>query len=132
MLISSVGRSLHPSSCQLLSEFSISMELMFIRLTKESKTGALRSLSACESVITNSHLENYLFLPVLLLDGIFFSWYEFRKVGLMRVGFANIPLGSGVWLPLGPGCGKSLSGMVWKNVAVRIANILFFNVGKIG
>lgn len=62
MLISSVGRSLHPSTCQLLSEFSISMELMFIRLTKESKTGALRSSAAWESVITNSHLENYLFL----------------------------------------------------------------------
>lgn len=132
MLISSVGRSLHPSTCQLLCEFSISMELMFIRLTKESKTGALRSSSTWESVTTNSHLENYLFLPVLLLDSIFSSWYEFRKVGLTRVGFANIPLGSEVWLTLRPGCGKSLLGMVWKNVAVHIASILFFNVGKIG
>lgn len=42
--------------------------------TKESKTGALRSSSTWETVITNSHLENYLFLPVLLLDSIFSSW----------------------------------------------------------
>lgn len=51
---SSLGRSLHSSARQLLSEFSVSTKLMFIRITKESKTRALRSTPAV-SLLSPAH-----------------------------------------------------------------------------
>lgn len=86
LLISSLGRSLHPLC------ISVANELMVIRITKESKTRALRSLPTV-SLLSPAHTEELL-IPTSAFSTqyILSTAYELRQVGLTEGGLCKCHL----------------------------------------